>query len=197
MRSATKSWTPPNLGLGNGDLDSRDETCFNPLENVGLGRLESRGFLGSSNVDSGLSLGESSPCLGDSGAILFGVIKGSACHESNRGKGGSARLRSTCRFDSDPGALRCAIDSSPPGSKLFLPVLLLEFLWCRELRCESCIGVSFAGDESDLALTKDSCDFDFRFAILRGTSRLCLPAAVPGLKKSLTLLLIDGLRERV
>jgi hypothetical protein len=184
------------LGLGKGDLESLDETCFKAPENVGLGRLESRAFLGSSSVDSGLSLGESSACLGDSCVRLSGVMNGSACHESSRGKGGRARLRSICRFDSEPGALRCAIDSSP-GSKLFLPVLLLEFLWCRELRCESCIGVSFAGDESDLALTKDSCDFDFRFAMFRGTSRLCFPAAVPGLKKSLTLLLIDGLRERV
>ena len=159
---------------------------FIALESVGLGRLESRGFLGGSSVFFGESdpiFGESSACFGDSGAmlaILPGVMKVSSCHDSSRGNGGSARLRSTAFFESEVEPLRCA--SSLPGSKLFLPVLLLEFLLCRELRCESCIGVSFAGDESDLALTKDSCDLAFKFAKFGGTSRLCLPWEVPGLK---------------
>lgn len=149
--------------------------------------------------ESGVIFGESSACFGDSGAMLAmlpGVMNGSACHESSRGSGGRARLRSTCRFVSEAEALRCTMVSSLPGSKLFLPVLLLEFLWCRELRCESCIGVSFAGEESDLALTKDSCDLAFRFARFGGTSKLGLPVAVPGRKKSLTPL-IEGRRERV
>lgn len=124
------------------------------------------------------------PEQADSGAklaMLPGVMNVSSCHDSNRGSGGSARLRSTAFLDSEVEPLRCAVDSSP-GSKLFLPVLLLEFLLCRELRCESCIGVSFAGDESDLALMKDSCDLAFKFARFGGTSRLCLPWEVPGLK---------------
>ena len=160
---------------------------FIALESVGLGRLESRGFLGGSSVflgESDASFGESRACFGDSGAKLAmvpGVMNVSSCHDSNRGSGGSARLRSTAFFDSEVEPLRCAEDSSP-GSKLFLPVLLLEFLLCRELRCESCIGVSFAGDESDLALMKDSCDLAFKLAKFGGTSRLCLPWAVPGLK---------------
>jgi hypothetical protein len=76
-------------------------------------------------------------------------------------------------------------------------VLRVAF-WYRELRCERIIGVSFASPESDLVLTKDSCDLDFRLAALRGTSRLCL-VEVPGRKYSLTLvaaLLMDGRRDR-
>lgn len=160
---------------------------FIALESVGLGRLESRGFLGGSSVffgESGPIFGESSACFGDSGAMLAmlpGVTQVSSCQDSSRGNGGNARLRSTAFFDSEVEPLRCVTLSSP-GSKLFLPVLLLEFLLCRELRCESCIGVSLAGFESDLALTKDSCDLAFKFAKFGGTSRLCLPWEVPGLK---------------
>ena len=76
--------------------------------------------------------------------------------------------------------------------------MLRVAFWYRELRCERCIGVSFAGSESDLVLTKDSCDLDFRLAALRGTSRLCL-VEVPGRKYSLTLVavrLMDGRRDR-